>query len=222
MAEIVVLGAGRIAEVAKVYLDRFSSDKVVGFSVDRDHRTQDTLNGLPVDAWEDMEQHYAPGKVKLLGPLSYQRLNEFRRERYLEGKQRGYDFTSFIHPSTHNLADVVGENSFILENCTIQPFVTIGVGLIMWSSSHIGHHATIGDNCFISSQVGIGSSVQIGSCSFIGGQAGIWNGLHIGASCYVGAGAGIRRDLAPDSVVRHVSDQPMSYSSARLRRMKFG
>ena len=138
MQDVVLFGAGRIAEVAKVYLDRFSEDRVVGFTVDAAYKTDDSFHGLPVVPFETLEQHFPPSQVKLLGPLSYQRMNEFRRDRHQEAKARGYGFARFVHPRSQVLTDAIGENCFILEANTIQPFVTIGDGAMIWSANHIG------------------------------------------------------------------------------------
>lgn len=221
MQEIVIFGTGQIADVAKVYIDTFGPGRVVGFTVDAAHMTTTTHNGLPVVAWERLETSFPPDRVKLLGPLSYQRLNDFRRERHEEGKARGYSFASFIHPSVQNLAESIGENTFILENCILQPFARIGEGCMLWTACHIGHHTVIDDYCFLSSQVGVASNVHIGTGCLIGGQVGIDNALSIGASSYIQSRAIIRRNLPPQSVVRHIFDTPEKYSSERLKKMKF-
>jgi sugar O-acyltransferase (sialic acid O-acetyltransferase NeuD family) len=221
MADVVIFGTGQIAEVAKAYLDRFGEDRVVGFTVDERFLKQTELNGVPVVAWERLEERFPPDTVKILGPLSYQKLNELRRDRHREGEARGYSFASFIHPSAHNMAEKVGSNCFILENCTLQPFVRIGDGVIIWSGSHVGHHTTIEDFCFVSSQVGLASGVHIGSCCLIGGQVGIDNGITIGAGSYIESRSMIRRDVPPNSVVRHASDLPKTYSSDRIKSMTF-
>ena len=221
MADVVIFGAGQLAEVAKAYLDKFSEDRVVGFCVDERFLTQTAFHGLPVVAWERLEVSFSPDAVKLLGPLSYQRLNDFRRERHSEGRARGYRFASFIHPSTHNMAAAIGENCFILENCILQPFVRIGEGVIIWSGTHIGHHTVIEDFCFLSSQIGLASGVRIGAGSLIGGQVGIDNGISIGPGTYIESRAMIRRDVPANGVVRHAFDMPKEYSSLRLKSMKF-
>jgi len=221
MANIVIFGIGQIAEVAKVYIDRFSDDHVVGFTVDREFATVESFHGLPVVPWEDLETRFPPDAVRLLGPLSYQRLNDLRRERHAEGKARGYGFATFVHPSVHNLADTIGENCFILENCTLQPFVRIGDGVIIWSTSHIGHHCVIEDFCFLSSLVGLASGVRIGSGSMLGGQVGVDNGISVGANSYLESRVMLRRDVPSGSVVRHAYDTPEPYTSDRLKAMKF-
>jgi acetyltransferase-like isoleucine patch superfamily enzyme len=221
MADIVVFGAGQIAEVAKVYLDAHSSDRIVGFTVDADYRKSDTFQGHPLVAWEKLEQTFPPGAVKLLGPLSYRKLNEFRRDRYLEGKARGYSFASFIHPASQVHASEIGENCFILEANVIQPFVRIGTSVMMWSGNHIGHHAQIGDYCFISTHVGIGSNVRLGERCFLSGKVGIDSGIEIGAGCFLGGGAVIKKKLPPESVVPGPEDAVAPYPSSRIKRLDF-
>ena len=221
MADIVVFGAGQIAEVAKVYLDAHSSDRIVGFTVDADYRKSDTFQGLPLVAWEELERHFPPGAVKVLGPLSYRRLNEFRRDRHLEGKARGYDFASFIHPDSHVYASEIGENCFILEANVIQPFVRIGAGVMMWSGNHIGHHSVIGDYCFLSTHVGLGSGVRLGERCFLSGKVGVDSGIEIGAGCFLGGGAVIKKKLPPESVVPGPSDAVAPYPSSRIKRLDF-
>lgn len=221
MADIVIFGTGQIAEVALAHIRAFSPDRVVGFTVDRAYMESPDFHGLPVVPWDALETRFPPDRVKLMGPLSYQKLNELRRDRHREGQARGYEFASFIHPSVHNMAEVVGENCFILENTILQPYSRIGDGCIIWTASHIGHHTTIGDHCFISSQVGIASGCNIGPRCLIGGQVGIDNNVTLGEEVYLESRSMIRRDLPAHSVVRHPQDLPQTYSSSRLKNMVF-
>jgi len=217
----VIFGAGQIAEVAKVYMDAHSPDRIVGFTVDAGFRHSDTFQGLPLAAWDQLEQSFPPGSVKLLGPLSYRRLNALRRERHIEGKRRGYEFTSFIHPASHIYTRDIGENCFILENNVIQPFAHIGVGVMMWSGNHVGHHSDIGDFCFLASHVGLGSGVRLGERCFLGGKVGVETGVQIGAACFLGGGAIVKRNLPDESVVPGQSDRVAPYPSSRLERLRF-
>ena len=217
--DIVIFGAGQIADVARVYIDRHGPDRIVGFTVDEAYRKSDTFAGRPLVSWEALESAFPPdGRVQLLGPLSFRELNAFRTARYLEGKRRGYGFASFVHPSCHVYTEHIGDNCFILENNTLQPFVEIGDNVIMWSNNHIGHHSRIGDHCFLSSQVGVSSNVVIGPGCFIAGQAGIEYGVTIGANSYVGAGTVVLEDLPPNSAVPASASAVARYPSQRLKR----
>ena len=221
MADLVVFGAGQIADVAKIYIDAHSSDRIVGFTVDDAFRKSETFHGLPLVSWERLEAIFPPGSVKLLGPLSYRRLNDFRRERHLEGKARGYEFASFIHPASHIYTQDIGENCFILEANVIQPFVRIGVGVMLWSGNHIGHHTQIGDYCFLASHVAVGSGVTLGERCFIAGKVGIETSVSVGNACFVGSGALVKRNLPAESVVPGPDDEVAPYPSSRLKRLRF-
>ena len=220
MADIVVFGAGQLAEVAKVYIDAHSPDRIVGFTVDAEFAKSDSFLGLPLVAWDRLEEKFPPGSVNLLGPLSYQRLNEFRRDRHREGKRRGYGFASFIHPSSHVYTQDIGENCFILEANVIQPFVRIGAGVIMWSGNHVGHHSEIGDYCFLSAHVGIGSGVRLGERCFLGGKVGVDSGAEIGSGCFLAAGAMVRNKIPPESVVLGRKDRVAAYPSSYLKELR--
>ena len=219
MQDIVLFGSGQVAQVAKFYLDTYSQYRVVGFTVDAAYKSADTFCGLPVVAWEELESHFPPSAVQLLGPLSYQKLNDFRRDRHLEGKARGYSFATFVHPSTHNHAKL-GENCFVLENCTLQPFVEIGDGVIIWSATHIGHHCVIGDFCFLSSHVGLGGNVHIGAGSFLGGKVGVETGIRVGTACFLGSASVIKSHVPDESVVPGPQDKPAAYKSSRIKRLR--
>lgn len=221
MADIVIFGAGEVAQVAKAYLDLYARDRVVGFTVDAAYRGSDTFLSLPLVDWERLDERFPPENVRLLGPLSYARMNDLRAERYLEGKRRGYEFASFVHPGSHVHAARIGENSFILENNVIQPFVDIGVGALVWSGNHIGHHASVGDFCFLASHIAIGGGTSLGERCFVAGQVGIESRLTIGRASFIGSGAIVKQDLADESVVPGPHDRPARYSSARLKRLKF-
>lgn len=55
----------------------------------------------------------------------------------------------------------IGENVFLLEDNTIQPFVSIGNNVTLWSGNHIGHHSTIHDHCFLASHIVVSGGVVI-------------------------------------------------------------
>lgn len=219
MTDIVIFGAGQIAEVAKAYLDAHGADRVVGFTVDAAYRTATSFRGLPLLEWESLEQTYKPGDVKLLGPLSYRRMNEFRRDRHREGRARGYEFARFIHPASHVYTNDIGENCFILENNVIQPFVHVGVGVIMWSGNHVGHHSSIGEYCFMASQVGLGGAAKVGPRCFLAGKVGIEAGVEVGEGCFLGTGALVRKNLPADSVVAGPTYPTAPYPASKLKRL---
>ena len=109
----------------------------------------------------------------------------------------------------------IGENCFILEDNTIQPYVEIGNNVTLWSGNHIGHHSIIRDHCFITSHVVVSGGVEIGENTFIGVNATLRDHIKIGKSNVIGAGALI---LSKDNkVFMAKATKPSRVPSNRLR-----
>ena len=79
-------------------------------------------------------------------------------------KSLGYELVSYVSSRCSFLSQYPpGDNCFILEDNTVQPFVRIGSNVTLWSGNHIGHDSVIGDHCFISSHVVVSGHVSIGA-----------------------------------------------------------
>lgn len=219
MADIVIFGASVSAQIARICLERDSDHRVVGFTVDAAYATADRFDGLPLVPWERLEQAFPPTQVQLLGPISYRRLNEFRRDRYLEGKARGYRFASFIHPSCIVYAAEIGEHCFMLPGTIIEPYTTIGNNVIIWGNSYISHHCVLDDHCFLSGRAGIGAATRIGERCFFGAMVGTLPGITIGEGSFISAGgAFVTKDIPPGSIVRRSDKVIISRApAARIR-----
>lgn len=223
MTDVVIFGAGQLAEVLAFYLEADPDLTVVGYTVDRAFMPESGRFGnLPIVAWETIEQHFPPDQVQILGPLSYRDNNRFRRDRYLEGKRRGYDFASYIHPSSHVAGAHIGENSIILEECTVQPFARLGACSVLWSKVHIGHHTEIGDACFFASYCGIAGNCRVGSCCFFGGHSGLVDNCSVGSDCIVTAGTVITRSVPEGAVAFDRKLQIVEKAARRFARKLLG
>lgn len=203
---VVIFGTGQVAQLAYFYFLHDSPYTVVAFTVDRAHKTEDVLFGLPVVAFEDLVSFYPPSQVMLFIAISYRELNAVRQEKYLAGKALGYHFATYISSSTVAWqtggigAPRIGENCFILEQQVIQPFVLIGNNVTLWSRNHIGHHSVIQDHCFLASHVTVSGNVHIEEGCFLGVGATLRNGITVGHHSVIGAGALIMHTVEPYSV----------------------
>ncbi len=199
--KVVVFGTGDIARLAHHYFSRDSQLEVVAFTVDRQYRTTDAFCGLPVVDFEAVARHYPPAEFQMFIAMSYARMNTVRAAKYEAAKAQGYRLASYVSSRCTFLTDApVGDNCFILEDNTIQPFVTIGNDVTLWSGNHIGHDSTIGDHCFISSHVVVSGHVRIERYCFVGVNATLRNSIVLGERSLIGAGAVIMKSTAPRSV----------------------
>jgi len=218
MEKIIIFGLGNISQIANFYLSHDEKYKVVAFTIDKEYIKSESFEGLPVVAFEDIENKYSIYDYKMFIPLSYTKVNKLRAKKFLEAKEKGYKFISYISPNATVASNAtIGENCFIFENNTIQPFVTIEDNCILWSGNHIGHHSTIKTNCFIASQVVISGGVEIGENTFIGVNATLRDHITVGKSNVIGAGALILGDTENNKVYMATPTEASRVPSNRLR-----
>jgi sugar O-acyltransferase (sialic acid O-acetyltransferase NeuD family) len=217
---LVIFGSGDIAQLACVYFNSDSEYEVVAFTVDDAYLTETKFCGLPVVAFEEVTKHYAPEQCEIYVALSYSKLNAVRKKKYFAAKAMGYRLATFISSRATVLNDGrIGENCFIFEDNTIQPFVTIGNNVTLWSGNHIGHHSTIKDHCFIASHVVVSGGVEIGEQCFVGVNATLRDHIKIGEKCVIGAGALLLADAEPEGIYIGTATERSKVPSTKLRRI---
>jgi len=190
MAKLIIFGTGDIAQIAKYYFEIDSEHEVVAFTVDRAFVTNESFEGKPVIAFEDITQLYPIDEFKMFIALSYSNLNKIRETKYYESKQKGYELVSYISSKCSYMTQYqCGDNCFIFEDNTIQPFVKIGNNVTLWSGNHIGHHSILHDHLFISSHVVVSGHCIISSNSFIGVNSTIGHQVTIASENIIGAGS---------------------------------
>lgn len=199
-SRVVIFGTGAFAEVVHFYLTNDSEHEVVAFTANEGRIAERELLGLPVVPFETLEREYPPAEFKMYVAVAYKNLNRARAAVYAEAKAKGYELISYVSSRCTNWAASIGDNCFIFEDNTLQPFVRIGNDVVLWSGNHIGHHSTIGDHCFIASHVVISGNVRVGPYCFIGVNVTTRDSIEIGESCLIGAGALIMKSCKDKEV----------------------
>ena len=204
--KIVLVGAGEFALIAYEYFTYDSDYEVVAFSVERDYLSDEQINGLPVVAFEDIEQQFDPAEYELFVAIPASQLNRLRTRLYTEGKSKGYRFATYISSRAFVWRNaMIGENCFIFENNTVQPFATIGNNVILWSGNHIGHRSTIQDNCFLSSHIVISGYCNIGQSCFIGVNSTFNDHVSIPQDCVIASATLVNKTLKNPERIYHGS-----------------
>lgn len=218
MARLVIFGTGGIARLAHYYFTRDSEHTVAGFTVDRTYRQAESFLELPLVDFEVVTETFPPAEYQLFVAVSYLRMNQVRAEKYLRAKAMGYTLPSYVS-SRCTLADGVpaGDNCFILEDTTIQPFAQIGNDVTLWSGSHIGHDAVIEDHCFFAPHSVVSGNVRVGSYSFVGVNATVRNSVTIAPHSLIGAGALITRDTVERGVYAPTRTEAHHITSDQVR-----
>jgi sugar O-acyltransferase (sialic acid O-acetyltransferase NeuD family) len=215
---IIIFGTGDLAQVAHFYLTHDSDYTVEAFTVDRDYLSVSTFCDLPVVPFEELENLYPPQDFEIFIAVSYAKVNVVRASKYESAKAKGYRLISYVSSKATTWSDLsIGENCFILEDNTIQPFVKIGNNVTLWSGNHIGHHSTIGDNCFITSHVVVSGGVNIGKNCFIGVNATLRDHINIADKCVIGAGVLLLADVDTEGVYMGTATERSKVPSRRLK-----
>jgi sugar O-acyltransferase (sialic acid O-acetyltransferase NeuD family) len=217
---LVIFGSGDIAQLAHYYFSTDSDYDVVAFTVDAAYVQDTTFCDLPVVAFENVASLYPPDQYHFFVALSYSKLNAIRKEKYLAAKALGYRLASYISSRASVLNQgAIGDNCFIFEDNTIQPFVKLGNNITLWSGNHIGHHSVIKDHTFIASHVVVSGGVEIGEQCFIGVNATLRDHIKIGDKCVLGAGTLLLADAEPEGVYIGTATERAQVPSTRLRKL---
>lgn len=217
---LIIVGDSAFAEIAHEYFDADSQYEVVGFSVERAFLKKEQLRGLPVVPFEELPAHFDPGSHEVYVAATYTQLNRLRTRLSQVAKERGYRLASYVSSRAFVWRNVVlGEHCFIFEDNTLQPFVTVGNNVVMWSGNHIGHHSTIRDNVFVSSHVVISGFCDIGEHSFLGVNATLANNLTIGRDNWIGPNTAIMKSTESGAMFKTVQPEPIKLSAPRFFKL---
>lgn len=202
MARVIIFGLEDFASLAHFYLQNDSDHEVVAFTVTREFMPEPPVfEGKPVVPFEELDRHYSPSHFHVFAPLSPRKMNRVREEIYQRIKQAGYRFISYVSSrATVFPSTPIGENCFILEDNTIQPFTKIGDDVVLWSGNHIGHHSTIRNHIMFTSHVVLSGHCSVENYCYLGVNATIRDGLKLGEGTLVAMGACVTRDTEPWSI----------------------
>jgi sugar O-acyltransferase (sialic acid O-acetyltransferase NeuD family) len=200
--KLIIVGAGEFAEIADEYFTYDSEYTVCGYAVNSEYIKSDKLNGKPVTALEQIETVYPPNEFDVFVAVPASDLNQTRTRLYNEIKNKGYNLATYISSAAFVWRNAkVGDNCFIFENNTIQPFVEIGNNVVLWSGNHIGHRTKIEDNVFVSSHVVISGYCNIGSGCFLGVNSTFNDNTSIAPDSILASGSLVNRKLAEEDKV---------------------
>ena len=190
----ILFGTSGQAEVMDYLLSIDSEYEIVAFTSTSDYIKSDKIYGKPLLAFETIEEIYSPKEYEMHIAIGYNNRNKTRAKFYELAKHKGYRLLSYVSSKSTNYSKTIGDNCFIFEDNTIQPFVEIGNNCILWSGNHIGHHSVVENNVFISSHVVISGHCKIGEYSFLGVNSTIRDSITIARDTVLGAGCLIIKD----------------------------
>jgi sugar O-acyltransferase (sialic acid O-acetyltransferase NeuD family) len=218
MKKIIIFGLSDYAELAHYYIEHDTEYEVVAFSVHKKYMPEDArFKNLPVVEFEDVEKIFSPAEFKFFAPMSPKNMNRDREKIFFEIKNKGYQFISYVSSKATVFENQIGDNCFILEDNTIQPFTTIGDNVVLWSGNHVGHHGKIGDHVTMTSHVVMSGHCEIGPYSFLGVNATLRDGIKIAEGSFVAMACAVTKSTEAWGVYRGNPGEKMKMSSVDLK-----
>ena len=198
---VVMFGLGQLSSLAWYCLTHDSPHEIVAFTVDGAYMDRAEFEGLPVVAFEDVENRFPPGDYAMLVPIGARAANGLRADKYGEARQKGYSFPSYVSSRALTWPDlVIGENSLIYEGAVIQPFCHIGNNVVVRHGVAVSHHGHIGEHCFLANHAVLGGGVVLEERCFVGLNATICDGITVARGCMIAAGALVTDDTTENGV----------------------
>ena len=199
MADIVLFGAGAIADVAHACIDNDSEHRVVGFIVDPAYAVRDTHRGLPLVGLDHAVERFPPRAHRALAAVGYHDMNRLRLARLQDLEALGYALHTHIGSGGWGAA-AVAPGAFVMEGRSLQPEVTVGRGAFVWSGADVGHHSTLDAGVWVTSGASIGGHARIGARAFLGLGCTVGHRVSVGEGAFIGAATKVSREVGPGEV----------------------
>lgn len=217
---IVLFGAGKIAEVVADYLRRDSDYAIAAFTCESAFVGAGEYCGLPLVPFDDVARLFPPERYELHIAVGYHQLNRLRERLFFEAKAKGYGLASFISSRSWPGRDAkVGENCFVADGVSIEPGASIGDNVSLWSNVVVGHHAQIRNHCWLAAGTVIGGGAVVEERCFLALNVTVGNEVTVGSDSILGARTLVTKTLASKSVVVERDTELFRLDSERFLRI---
>ena len=199
--KLLIVGLSNNAKIASYYFERDTEYNVIGYCVDKCYIVENSFCNLPIFDLGEVKFTHPPDLYHIFVATGYTQMNSVRENLYKRVKEMGFFLPNYISPKCTFLSEeLIGDNNFILEDNTIQPFVIIGSNNVIWSGNHIGHDVIIENHNYITSHVVIAGFTKICNNTFLGINSTIRDGICISNKTLIGAGCIILKSTDAESV----------------------
>lgn len=186
---LIIYGDSSYAEMIAHYFKTDSEYQVVAFCVDRDYKTREEIDGLPVIALEEIEDHFSTESHYIFAAIGYKSV---RTHKVLFEKIAQLSFSVASYISSKAIVDAsckIGINCLILPGVILEPDTTIEKNCFINSGAIVCHHTCIKAHTILASGSLIGGHTTIGESSLVGFNATVAELLQVADETLLGAGS---------------------------------
>ena len=185
---VIVMGAGGHAKVLVDAL-RLSNREILGF-VTPDLEVGENFCGKKVLGNDSEIDNYSPNDIELVNGIGSLPRKNLRWKVAGKMRQKGYYFSSVIHPSAIIATNVrFGKGVQVMAGAIIQADISVGDDSIVNTGVLLDHDCNIAENCHLAPGVVCSGGVEIGKVSHLGTGAIVIQNVSIGKECTIAAGS---------------------------------
>ena len=191
MKDIVIYGDSSFSERMAFFVTFEQQGNIVAYTNKRDFITRESINGVPVIPYDELDSRIDKSNVEVLIAIGYTKMNYYREEIYKDLKKKGYKVATFISMNSILYTNSIGEGTIILPDVYVGPNVKHGVCKYLAASVKISHDSIIGDYNFLSTNVVMGGYANIENSCFIGLNATIRHDITLASKTFIGSGGNL-------------------------------
>jgi len=223
---LIIYGDSSYAEMIAHYFQTDSEYQVVAFCVDKDYKTREAIDTLPVIALEDIEAHFSTENHYIFAAIGYKSV---RTHKVLFEKIANLSFPVASYISSKAIVDIsckIAINCLILPGVILEPNTIIEENCFINSGAIVCHDTHIKAHSILAAGSLIGGHVSIGESSLIGFNATVAELLHVESETLLGAGSLLLQNTqkhtmyvgTPAKAVRKHTDTGIVLSSNNLNK----
>lgn len=198
--EIIIVGDGGHAKIVCEIVEMQQSYKIIG--VTSNNLGNKTFLNYPIIGDDETLNEFKGKGIELALGIGGFRDNNFRKEKYVELKRKGFTIISAIHPTAIvSKSAKIGEGCVIFAGVIINPYVQIGKNCIIATGSTIDHESIIGDHVLISAGVTIGGYTHLEDEVLCALGSKVVSGIKIGRKALIAAGAVVVSNILEEQTV---------------------
>ncbi len=196
----VIFGANDFGSMIKFYAEKYMDISIEAYTLDQKYIVESVRDGIPIEGFETLQEKYPPDTYSMILAIGYKSMNDIRKEKYYQAKQKGYYIENVVHPSAILECTQIGEGNIILENVVMAYGTQVGNANIFWNGCQISHESRVGDfNYFAPASIIAGKTIVKNNC-FLGIQSAVRGNRILEDYTLIGAGAYMNHSTQKEGV----------------------
>lgn len=207
MNKVLIFGTTMFSKEMMYILQEDGGWQIEGFTLDQAYKTEEEFCGLPVFAFEMLDNIFDMSEVGILPTIGYSEMNDHRERFFKACESKGYMIHSYIDKTAIIHAKKIGSGNLIFDHVNLSYDSVVGKGNIFKGSAVIAHDSVVGDFNYFAGLNHIAGATIIGDKNFFGISSIVRSKGKIGNKNLIGAATYVNEELGKFMVVSQAKNR---------------